>query len=82
MSTENRFRALSWKGIPSRRSFTLKELQAAKDLGYAGRRGGKWVGTVFWAKDPRYLDDLRKLRESIDILLPAWEREWENWKNQ
>lgn len=80
--SDHRIRAVHVSGGRSGRSFTLKELRAAKALGYADNRGGEWSGSVFWATSDIHLDDLRRVRDNINTLLPAWEREWEKWENQ
>ena len=77
-----RIRAKHVDGTRSGRSFTLEELRAAKALGYADKRGTEWQGSIFWATGEVHLDDLRKMRDNINTLLPAWERELEKWKDQ
>ena len=69
--TDHRIRAVHVSGGRSGRSFTLKELRAAKALGYADKRGGEWNGSVFWASSDIHLDDLRRVRDNINVLLPA-----------
>lgn len=78
----DRIRALHCTGSRSGRSFTRDELIAAKRLGYATKRHSKWDGAVFWATGKVHLDDLRRMKADIETLLPAWEREWDKWKEQ
>lgn len=75
-----RIRAEHVSGGLSGRSFTLEELKAAKALGYAQKRHDKWDGAAFWATGEIHLGDLRRLRDNIDTFLPAWEREWNTWR--